>query len=199
MTSSGTSAPTVFISYSWESPAHKDWVRDFAAQLRADGVKVTLDQWELVPGDQLAEFMEREIRRNKYVLIICTPLYKKRADRRVGGVGYEGDIMTAEVLSKKTPQGRRRIQRKFIPILRAETWEQSAPSWLEGKYRIELNANPYSKEQYRDLLDTLHDARPKPPPLGPRPGKYRIRQLCEQLKSPFAIDRRHAAYALGDI
>src|SRR4051812_17731845 len=58
---SGTSTPTVFISYSWESPAHKEWVRDFASQLRADGVEVTLDQWKLVPGDQLAQFMEREI------------------------------------------------------------------------------------------------------------------------------------------
>jgi hypothetical protein len=91
----------VFISYSWEpdNPPHREWVKEFAARLMSDGVKVTLDQWHAVPGDQLPEFMERAIRRNKYVLIICTPRYKKRADKRVGGVGYEGDIMTAQVLS----------------------------------------------------------------------------------------------------
>ena len=30
--------PTVFISYSWDDDAHKEWVRQFATQLRADGV-----------------------------------------------------------------------------------------------------------------------------------------------------------------
>jgi hypothetical protein len=199
MPQSGKSVPTVFISYSWEGPAHKDWVRDFAVQLRADGVKVRLDQWELVPGDQLAEFMRREIRRNKYVLIICTPRYKKRADKGVGGVGYEGDIMTAQVLSKKTPQARRRIQRKFIPILREGTWERSAPDWLEGKYRIELNANPYSKEQCEDLLTTLHDARPKAPDVGERPVKYRIQELRKHLESPDVDERIFAIKALQRI
>ena len=42
----------------------------------SDGVKVTLDQWHAVPGDQLPEFMEQAIRRNKYVLIIALPAIK---------------------------------------------------------------------------------------------------------------------------
>ena len=63
MPRSRASTPTVFISYSWESAAHKEWVRDFAARLRGDGVKVILDQWDAVPGDQLPEFMEREIKK----------------------------------------------------------------------------------------------------------------------------------------
>src|SRR5262245_48794393 len=62
MPRSRASAPTVFISYSWESSEHRDWVRDLAARLRADGVETTLDQWHAVPGDQLPQFMEREIR-----------------------------------------------------------------------------------------------------------------------------------------
>jgi hypothetical protein len=188
----------VFISYSWESAAHKEWVRSFAARLRGDGVKVTLDQWYVVPGDQLPEFMEREIGRNKYVLIICTPHYKKRADKRVGGVGYEGDIMTAEVLETKSRQKQQK-QRKFIPILRAGSWEQSAPSWLQGKCRIHLAGDPYPEEQYQDLLATLHDARPKPPPLGPRPEKYRIEELRRHFESPDADERFFAIKALGGI
>jgi HEAT repeat protein len=182
----------VFISYSWDDAAHKDWVREFAARLTRDGVKVTLDQWHAVPGDQLPKFMEGVIRRSKFVLIICTPRYKKRADKRVGGVGYEGDIMTAEVFSKKSF----RRQRKFIPILRAGTWEQAAPTWLTGKYRIHLDGEPYSEENYQDLLSTLHDARPTPPPLGPRPEKYRIQELCKHLKSSDVFERRFAMLSL---
>jgi hypothetical protein len=95
------SHPTVFISYSWDDEVHKEWVRQLAARLRADGVDAPLDRWHAVPGDQLPEFIEREIRDNDYVLIICTPKYKDKSDKRIGGVGYEGDIMTGEVFTKQ--------------------------------------------------------------------------------------------------
>ena len=188
-------APTVFISYSWESAAHKEWVRTLAARLMADGVKVTLDQWHAVPGDQLPEFMEREITRSQYILIICTPHYRARARKPSGGVRYEGDIMTAEVLGTNS----RQKQRKFIPILRTGSWKQSAPSWLQGKYRIHLDGDPYSEDQYQDLLATLHDARPKPPPLGPRPAKYQVEELRKHLESWDLSARYFAVRALRQI
>ena len=45
--------------------------------------------------------MEREIRDNDYDLTICTTQYKEKSDKRIGGVGYEGDIMTGEVFTKR--------------------------------------------------------------------------------------------------
>jgi len=158
--------PSAFVSYSWDSESHKAWTRDLAAALREDGVDAKLDQWELVPGDQLPEFMERAVRESEYVLIVCTHKYKERSDRRIGGVGYEGDIMSAEVYTSRN-------QRKFIPILREPPWELSSPSWLSGKYYIDLSGSPYTKLQYDDLLTTLLGTRPKPPPVraerGPNP------------------------------
>jgi hypothetical protein len=68
-----TDPPKAFISYSWDGDDHKTWVKSMAARLRGDGVDVTLDQWEVVPGDQLPKFMEKAIRENSYVLIVCTP------------------------------------------------------------------------------------------------------------------------------
>ena len=102
---------TAFISYSWDDESHKEWVRDLAARLRQDGVEAILDQWEIHPGDQTTAFMEAAVRENDFVIIICTPTprYKERSDNRSGGVGYEGDIMTAEVLNT----GNRRT---FIPV-----------------------------------------------------------------------------------
>ena len=93
--------PKAFISYSWDDDNHKLWVADLATRLREDGVETILDQWHAVPGDQLPQFMETEIRDNDYVLIICTPRYCIKSDERDGGVGYEGDIMTAEVHTLK--------------------------------------------------------------------------------------------------
>jgi hypothetical protein len=154
--------PKAFVSYSWDDDKHKDWVRDFATRLRGDGVHVTLDQWDLQPGDQLTAFMEASIRENDYVLIVCTPHYKDRSNQRIGGVGYEGDIMTAEVLTMGKHQ-------KFIPIHRSGSPRAAAmPSWLLGKWCIDLTASPYQEDQYRDLLVTLHGTRPVAPPVVPR-------------------------------
>jgi hypothetical protein len=87
--------PKSLVSYSWEDETHKDRVRKLATRLRADGVDVTLDRWHSEPGDQIPAFMERDVRENDYVIAICTPNFKERSDHRDGGVGYEGDIMTA--------------------------------------------------------------------------------------------------------
>ena len=119
-------APKAFVAYSWDDDRHKRWVANLATKLRDDGVETILDQWHTVPGDQLPEFMEREIRENDYVLIICTPDYRLKSDARKGGVGYEGDIMTAEVHTQRN-------HRKFIPVLARGSWEDASPSWLKGK------------------------------------------------------------------
>ena len=153
------SPPKAFISYSWDSDDHKKWTKDLSARLRGDGVDVKLDQWETVPGDRLPEFMERAIRENDYVLIVCTPTYRVKSDKREGGVGYEGDIMTGELHTQGD-------HRKFIPILRLGDWDTSLPSWLKGKFGIDLHGDPYSDDEYKRLRDTLHGRLPKRPPLG---------------------------------
>src|ERR1019366_7293807 len=151
--------PTAFISYSWDDDAHRDWVRKLAERLRADGVDVEIDQWSAVPGDQLPAFMERAIRENQFVVIICTTRYASRSNAREGGVGYEGDIMTAEVANSHN-------HRKFVPVLRTGTWPQAAPSWLAGKYYVNLTGDPYSERAYEDLVRTLLGIRQAAPPIG---------------------------------
>ena len=153
--------PTAFVSYSWDDEDHRHWVREIVTRLRADGIDARSDHWHAAPGDQLTEFMEREIRQNSHVVIICTPNYKKKSDGRQGGVGYEGDIMTAEVFN----QGN---HRKFIPVLARGNWKtNAAPSWLAGKVYIDLSTSEKLAKNYSDLLATLAGTRPSAPPLGP--------------------------------
>lgn len=153
--------PSAFISYAWEDEAHKKWVYDLATRLRHDGVDVKLDQWELVPGDQIPEFMDRSVRDNDFVLIICTPKYKDRSDARTGGVGYEGDIMTAEVLARAN-------HRKFIPVVRRGPVDLAVPTWLRGKLHVDLSGYPYSEFNYSQLLAALHRLQ-FTPPIGKKP------------------------------
>ncbi len=154
--------PKTFISYSWDDVAHKEWVKQLATRLRADGVDVTLDRWHSAPGDQIPAFMERAVRENDFVIAVCTPRFKERSEERGGGVGYEGDIMTAYAFTGGD-------KRKFIPVLRRGSWREAAPTWLLGRAMIDLSRDPYSESEYEELLRTLHGAREEAPPIGHRP------------------------------
>ena len=157
--------PKTFISYAWESNDLKKWVKKLASNLRENGIDAQLDQWELVPGDKIPLFMEQAVRENDYVLIICTPNYKERSDKRIGGVGYEGDIITSEILEKSN-------HRKFIPILRYGTHTTSMPSWLQGKYYVDFSNDQNYETSLDDVLTTLFNMRENAPPIGRRPEKY---------------------------
>lgn len=172
------SNPTTFISYVWESVDLKNWVKELATQLRQNGIDAKLDQWEVVPGDQMPHFMEKSVRENDYVIIICTPKYKTKSENRIGGVGYEGDIMTAEVLQNAN-------HRKFIPILKSGTKETSIPSWLQGKYFVDLSNDHHFEQNFEDLITTLLNVRETAPSLGNIPNKYNkatTKQIDEPIK-----------------
>lgn len=140
----------VFISYAWEDEPHQKWVAQLAQRLCGDGVYVAIDR-DLSLGQRLPAFMETSIRENDFVLIICTPVYREKSDRRQGGVGYEGNIMTGELYEGED-------EKKFIPILRKGTWFTAFPSWMKGKLSVDLSGPTHSdryKAEYQKLLDAL--------------------------------------------
>lgn len=136
--------PVVFISYSWDSEAHKEWIKNFSEQLHYSGINVILDQNDLILGDPLSMFMEQSIANSDYVLIMCTPKYKEKADSRKGGVGYEESIITSDVLFNQN-------HRKYITVLASGTWKTSTPIWANGKYGVDLT----QKEMYNDEFQKL--------------------------------------------
>ena len=160
------SPPKVFISYSWDSEEHKSWVRSFTNDLLNNGVDAILDQYDIHLGDRLPEFMEKSISDADYVLIICTPIYKQKADNRAGGVGYEGHIISGELYNKHN-------ERKFIPILRTGTFDSAFPRYLSGKTGVDLSnepSNAYYKEEFNTLIKTLFGEKGREkPPIGKRP------------------------------
>jgi hypothetical protein len=165
--------PTAFISYSWDDEAHRAWVKDLSSRMRADGVDVTLDQWAVVPGNQLPAYMERGIWESQFVIIVCTPRYKEKSDGRSGAVGYEENIITGAVAATQN-------ERKFIPVLARGEWHEAAPRWLVGKAHVDLRGEALPQPRYEDLLVTLHGIRETAPPLGsipsPRPARTRIQR-----------------------
>jgi hypothetical protein len=153
--------PRVFLSYSWDTREHQDWVKALGTRLRSDGVNVILDEWDLGLGHNRFLFMEK-IATVDSVVIVCTPKYAEKANRREAGVGYESNIITSGIAEKTG-------HRNFIPVLRSGTWETALPVWLKHVRGADLRGDGYSERQYRNLLRTLHRRNPPAPPIGPIP------------------------------
>ena len=153
------STTRVFVSYSWDDEPHKTWVARLAAALRRDGVETRLDRWHSELGDPLPAFMEREIRDNDYVVIVCTPEYRRKSDEGTGGVGFEGAIMTGEIAERGN-------HRKYIPVLARGGWSDAAPSWLRGKRYADLGTAERYAAGYAELLRTLQGRKSEAPPIG---------------------------------
>jgi hypothetical protein len=124
--------------------------------------------------------MEKAIDANDFILVVCTPEYKRKSEQREGGVGYEGDIITAQMLYGKS-------DRSIIPILRKGDWQDSAPGWLAGKSYIDLRGDPYDEENYRILLTTLHGVRPEPPKLGKLPSSFAAKHVDPKEYEPSSL------------
>lgn len=147
--------PKIFISYSWEDEEHRQWAINLVNRLLDDGVDAHIDQYDLSHGERLPQFMEQEITNADFVLIICTPSYKEKADNRKSGVGYEGHIISNELM-----QGHN--ERKFIPLIRKGSVSESFPIYLAGKLGINFKEDSNFENSYKDLLATLYGKRKKP-------------------------------------
>jgi formylglycine-generating enzyme required for sulfatase activity/energy-coupling factor transporter ATP-binding protein EcfA2 len=152
--------PTVFISYTWDSEAHKDWVKALADRLLGNGIAVTLDQYDCRPGDNFLAFMENAKRADR-VLCILTEDYKRKVDQRQRGGGYEGQIISAELYADG-------LSSKFIPVLRSGNLELSTPVCLQGHAGVDMRGSAVFDDALTGLLKTLHGLSDKPA-LGPIP------------------------------
>jgi hypothetical protein len=157
------SAPKAFISYSHDSAAHKNWVLKLAGDLRVKGVDVFLDQWDLVAGQDVSLFMQRGISEADRVIMICSSDYVTKSEQRVGGVGYERLIVTAEVVNSIDTI-------KFIPVLRGASSSKKTPSFLGPRKCIDFENDSDYELKLIELAREIHGAPAiSKPLLGPNP------------------------------
>lgn len=156
--------PRSFISYAWESNELKDWVRMLAERLVENGVKTSLDQWDIQLGSDLPEYMETCVRQSDFVILVCTPTFSAKATAGEGGVGYERRIVSGEIYQGVASPN------KFVPILRRGNPKESLPSYLKSKYYIDFRDDNEFDSKLEELLRHVYQY-PKytRPPLGKQP------------------------------
>lgn len=160
--------PKVFISYSWTTTQHEEWVHDLATRLTEDGVEVLYDKWHLKEGHDIYAFMEKMVSDSEKidkVLIICDEGYKNKANSRNGGVGTESQIITPEVYNDIK-------QEKFIPIIseRDDTGNDFVPSYIKSRMYIDLSEEEHFEKNYEQLLRNIFKVPLyRKPPIGTPP------------------------------
>jgi len=143
--------PCVFISYSWDNEEHKKWVLDFAKRLFEKRIHVILDRFELSAGKNMIHFMESSINTADKVLIIFTPNYKAKADKREGGVGYEYSILNAEIYHRVI------TNEKFIPVLRSGNFIDSIPSFMQQFIAVDMTNPDLFEEKLNEVVHAVYN------------------------------------------
>lgn len=153
--------PKVFVSYSWDSPEHLEWVRRLVIDLRANGVDAISDRTHLRFGQDLPHFMEQADRCDR-VIVVCTENYMNRADQRIGGVGYEHLVTAAELAGDP-------LSMRFVPVIKDPRDARHTPANLRGRLFVDLSDGPGYNTNFQALVRDLHNAVPPVPPVGRRP------------------------------
>lgn len=196
----------VFISYSHDDDAHKNWVLQLATRLRSNGVDVILDRWNLTLGKDVASFMENGLSISKRVLCVCSEIYVDKANNKSSGVGYEKQIMTAELMDNLNTDW-------IIPIIKNNNSSKKLPIFLKGRLYISFENDILYESKYEELLRNLLD---EPvlsvPPLGDNPfqnikefAKQKFIPSNEKYTSPakegivtFDYSNNNGKYFIGD-
>ena len=194
----------VFISYSWTTPDHEDWVHNLAERLMDNGIEVKYDKWDLKAGQDKFQFMESMVKDENInkVLIICDKGYKQKADNRSGGVGTETQILTPELYINTN-------QTKFIPIIaeKGDSFDSYMPIFIKARMGIDMSSEEVYEDGYEKLLREIAD-RPKyrKPELGSFPSyiledekpHFKTKQITKLLKNSLLKNPEQSIYHIND-
>ena len=124
--------PECFISYAWGNKEQERWVeRNLATDLQKAGISVVLDRWENARvGASVPRFVER-IERCDRVIMVGTPLYRKKYDNKDTSMGY---VVAAEVeVISNRLLGTEAQKETVLPLLLAGQKTSSLPPLLHSR------------------------------------------------------------------
>ena len=167
MSEKGAQSPRVFISYSWTTPDHQDWVLEFASALRASGVDAILDKWHLTEGQDTLAFMETMVSDPavQKVLLISDRKYAEKADARKGGVGVEAQIVSSKVYEAAD-------QTKFAAVVVEldQDGRPILPQYMASRLYFDMSSREAYADNFPKIVRWIFG---KPfhavPPVGPPP------------------------------
>jgi hypothetical protein len=129
--------PHVFISYCHESAEHEERVLALSNRLRKEGVNAVIDRYESSPDEGWPAWMEGQIRKADFVLLVCTEVYLHRVEHPEEPTKGRGVIYESRLILDHLYHGKM-VNRRFIPLLFDGASPDDIPVPLRGSthYRI---------------------------------------------------------------
>ena len=138
----------VFLSHGSED---KPWVRTLAENLERLGVRVFLDEWEILPGDVLVHELDEGILRSRSGVLVCSPTAMAKPWVRIEYAAMMGRAI----------EGRQRL----VPVLYREV---ELPPLLAARLWVDFRGA--DGEEYlgrvQQLAGVLRGERPERPSVG---------------------------------
>ncbi|MGG4774222.1 TIR domain-containing protein [Paenalcaligenes sp. Me52] len=164
----------VFISYSWDSNEHREWVAKLAEELeRNPELHVFWDGYDLDSFIDKNLYMEESVGNADYTIVVATKKYFKKANEREGGVGIETYLNSAKhwealLETKRT---------NSIVVLREE---DSTPTYLKGHLYIDFTNDSCFMENVQELVKKiLEKQKYKRPPKSVVQTEMKVYQLTK--------------------
>ncbi len=151
--------PKVFISYSHQDAIYENKVLEFSNKLRSEGIDASIDLYEEAPSEGWPRWMENQIRKSDYVLVLCSKSYYEKfySDEKGKGVTWEVSIIYQYLYDANAET------KKFIPIFFEKGEEEFIPTPIKSFTYYNIGA----EEGYNNLYWRLRGVQKTvKPPLG---------------------------------
>ncbi|WP_099355502.1 toll/interleukin-1 receptor domain-containing protein [Fredinandcohnia onubensis] len=142
---------TAFVTYSWDSTEHQQWVLNLTNDLRKNGVDATMDLFQTQSGTvNLNQMMITNIRDRDYVIIVLTEGYAERSDNFKGGVGFE-TLLSLPILLENPD--------KIILVMKHKVnFNDAFPFHLKGYYAINFSNELNYAKSLKELIHKIFGA-----------------------------------------
>ncbi|MGX7829684.1 toll/interleukin-1 receptor domain-containing protein [Actinokineospora sp. 24-640] len=161
--------PTVFVSYTHQTPQHKQLVLEFARTLQQLGIDTTLDRWTTGIRKDWYPWMIETVTRSDYILAIASSAYRRIGDGALGR-RHRGTQSEAALLRELVYSDRRRWLPKILPVVLPDHTVDQIPLFLQPRAMDNFVIKDLTQAGMEDLLRVLTQ-QPKhlPPALGTLP------------------------------
>lgn len=141
--------PVVFVSYSWDSTEHQQWVINLTNDLRSKGIVATMDLFETQQTTvNLNQMMIKNIKESDFIVIVLTEKYAQKADDFQGGVGFETMLTIPDIKNNLN---------KLIFVMKHEgDYSKVFPYHLRDIYAIDFSDNSQFEDKFEELIYKIH-------------------------------------------
>ena len=187
--------PTAFITYTHDTPEHKERVLKLTQKLRADGVDCDLDAFQVSPSEGWPAWMLRAVQTHHFCIVVCTETYARRFDgNETPGQGKGAVWEGRAILQRLYESGKNDC---VIPVVFAPHDVPHIPLLLKGATHYILGSDLGTDDGYirlhRALTNQPLDARGPVGPLRRRlprldPCETQIAGLLHACNDPVPIE-----------